>query len=184
MNWIVLFTNMVLIQVQAQNVSLLFIEKSIQIKNDTLYFNVRVQNNSADILVFYNLNYVGNGNVNLTDSKLKKAMPSLLVDIFDENNELPSIIRARTGPKDFSKYLSVIGKNHIIKPSESVVYNIALDLWPINLKKGTYKMQLRYFSNCYFNKSFKKSIKTDPGLNHSILFKGILRSNICLVSVE
>lgn len=173
---------MVLIQSCGQNVSLNVLQNSIQTKMDTLFFTFKIQNNSTDTLVFYNLNVPEYGCKIMTDSLLQKRQPGLLVDILNENNELPSVIKARTGRTDFSQYS--VNEYQILKPKEYKEYHIALDLWPINLKKGYYKLQIRYYSNNYYWKSFIQAKKIDPKLNSSMLFKGLLKSNFVSVMLD
>jgi hypothetical protein len=184
MKWIILITNMIFIQIHTQNVSLYILENSINLKDDTLYFRFRIQNNDKNSLVFYNLNLAENGCIIFTDSILQKRQPGLLVDMLNEKNELPSVIRARMGHIDFSKYDSAFNKYHFIRPNETLEYNIALDIWPSNLKKGEYKLQLKYYSNNFYHKNFIEAKKTDPKLKNSIMFKGILRSNIVSITVD
>ena len=199
MKWIALaFVSLFFYQVQAQSVCLQLLENSLEIKNDTLYFKFKIQNNGTESLVFYNLNSPENGDSFLTDSKLNKGIPGLLVDVMNTNNELPSKIRARTAPytapliledsidrplKIDSMDCSLTDKYHIIKPNETKEYDIALDIWPIYWQKGIHKIQLRYYSNNYYNKSFRKAQKTDVNLKNSILFKGILRTNMITYDV-
>ncbi len=184
MKWIILTLNinMVLIQTCAQNVNLYVIQNSIHIKKDTIYLSFKIQNTETETLVFYNLNVPENGCTHLTDSLLQKRQPSLLVDILNENNELPCIIKARSGRKDHSQY--AINEYHILKPNECKEYQIALDLWPINLKKGCYKLQLKYYSNNYYYSSFIQAKKTDPNLNGSSMFKGIVMSNFVPITID
>lgn len=200
MKWIALaFISVFFYQVQAQSVCLQLLENSVEIKDDTLYFKFKIQNNGTETLVFYNLNSPANGESFFTDSKLKKGMPCLLVDVMNANNELPSKIRARTAPfmgpsmledsidrplRIDSMDCSLTDKYHIIKPNETKEYDVALDIWPIYLQKGIHKIQLRYYSNNFYNKSFRKAQKTDTNLKNSIMFKGILRSNIIIYTVN
>lgn len=191
MKWIVLaFVSIFFCEVQAQSVCLHLLEKSIEVKDDTLYFKFKIQNNGTETLVFYNLNSPENGMSFFTDSKLKKGIPGLLVDVMNANNELPSIMRTQTMPFGGPEMLldsmewSLIDKYHIIKPNETKEYDVALDIWPIYLQKGIHKIQLRYYSNNYYNKSFRKAQKTDIYLKNSIMFKGILRSNIIMYTVN
>lgn len=200
MKWIALaFVSIFFYQVQAQSVCLQLLEKNIEVKDDTLYFKFKIQNNGTESLVFYNLNNPDNGTSFLTDSALKTGIPGLLVDVMNANNELPSKIRATTDPfmgpsilkdsidrplKIDSMDCSLTDKYHIIKPNETKEYEVALDIWPIYLQKGIHKIQLRYYSNNYYNKSFRKAQKTDINLKNSIMFKGILRSNIIIYTVK
>lgn len=191
MKWIVLaFVSIFFCEVQAQSVCLHLLEKSIEVKDDTLYFKFKIQNNGTETLVFYNLNSPENGMSFFTDSKLKKGIPGLLVDVMNANNELPSKMRTQTMPFGGPEMLldsmewSLIDKYHIIKPNETKEYDVALDIWPIYLQKGIHKIQLRYYSNNYYNKSFRKAQKTDFYLKNSIMFKGILRSNIIMYTVN
>lgn len=187
MKWIALaFVSIFFYEVQAQKVCLLLLENSIKMKDDTLYFKFKIQNNSVDTIVFYNLNYLDNGFTIFNDPllKTKKIIPRLLVDIFNENNQLPRAIRTRTGPKDFLEFSSIIDKYYIFKPNETREYDVALDVWPISLQKGEHKIQLRFFSNSYYDKSFRKAQKTDISLRNSVLFKGILRSNMITYTVN
>lgn len=191
MKWIVLaFVSIFFCEVQAQSVCLHLLEKSIEVKDDTLYFKFKIQNNGTETLVFYNLNSPENGMSFFTDSKLKKGIPGLLVDVMNANNELPSKMRTQTMPFGGPEMLldsmewSLIDKYHIIKPNETKEYDVALDIWPIYLQKGIHKIQLRYYSNNYYNKSFRKAQKTDIYLKNSIMFKGILRSNIIMYTVN
>lgn len=185
MKWIVLaFVSILFYEVQAQSVCLHLLENSIKMKNDTLFFKFKIQNNGTETLVFYNLNYTENGTSFFIDSALKKGIPGLLVDVMNANNELPSIIRTRTMPLELLKNLSLRDKYHIIKPNTTKEYDVALDIWPIYLQKGVHKIQLRYYSNnCYVN-YFKKAKKTDINLKNSIMFKGIIRSNIITYTVN
>jgi len=200
MKWIALaFLSIFFYEVQAQSVCLQLFENSVEIKADTLYFKFKIQNNGTETLVFYNLNSPANGMSFFTDSKLKKGMPCLLVDVMNANNELPSKMRVTTAPfrgpsmlkdsidrplKIDSMDCSLTDKYHIIKPNETKEYDIALDIWPIYLQKGIHKIQLRYYSNNFFNKSFRKAQKTDINLKNSMMFKGILRSNIIIYTVN
>lgn len=191
MKWIVLaFVSIFFCEVQAQSVCLHLLEKSIEVKDDTLYFKFKIQNNGTETLVFYNLNSPENGMSFFTDSKLKKGIPGLLVDVMNANNELPSKMRTQTMPFGGPEMLldsmewSLIDKYHIIKPNETKEYDVALDIWPIYLQKGIHKIQLRYYSNNYYNKSFRKAQKTDIYLKNSNMFKGILRSNIIMYTVN
>src|SRR5665647_340718 len=99
MKWIALaFLSIFFYEVQAQSVCLQLFENSVEIKADTLYFKFKIQNNGTETLVFYNLNSPANGTSFFTDSKLKKGMPCLLVDVMNANNELPSKMRVTTAP--------------------------------------------------------------------------------------
>jgi hypothetical protein len=182
MEWLLLITNIFFIPIQAQNVSLCIIENTVNISEDTLCFKFKIKNNNSKTLVFYNLDVAENGCILFTDSVLQKRQPGLLVNVFNENDELPSVVRARTGRIDLSE--CAINEYHILKPHESKEYDVVLDLWPINLKKGTYKLQLKYYSNDFYNNSIKEAKKTNPELKYSVMFKGILRSNIVSLIVD
>jgi hypothetical protein len=182
MKWIILIANILFIQMHTQNVSLYILEKNINISKDTLYLKFKIKNNSSETLVFYNLDVAENGSALFSDSVLQKRQPGLLVDVLNENNELPSVIRARTGPIDLSQ--CTINEYHILKPNESKEYNVVLDLWPINLKKGIYKLQLRYYSNNFYYENYIEAKKTDTNLKYSVMYKGILRSNIVPLIVD
>ncbi|HEY5507821.1 MAG TPA: hypothetical protein VIK29_04050 [Paludibacter sp.] len=128
------FVSIFFCEVQAQSVCLQLLEKNIEVKDETLYFKFKIQNNGTESLVFYNLNSPDNGTSFCTDSKLKKWRPCLLVDVMNANNELPSKIRVTTAPfmgpsmlkdsidrslKIDSMDCSFTDKYHIIKPNET-----------------------------------------------------------------
>lgn len=178
---------MIIIQVQAQNVSLSIVDNSISIKDDSLYFKVRIQNNSNSKLVFYNL-YYPCINIMPDDSLVNKTLPCLLVDILDKKNAFPKKYEQSIGGEidDFLNDFERLGidKYNILKPNEIKEYNVTLDIWPIDLRRGRYKLQLKYFSNDYYKEDFEAKNKKDPDLKNSIMFNGILKSNIYSFSIK
>ncbi|MDD4922206.1 MAG: hypothetical protein PHS30_06985 [Bacteroidales bacterium] len=192
MKWIALaFVSLFSCNVQAQNLCLHLLESSIELRADTLYFKFRIQNNGTETWALHNLHCADFGWIYLTDKRLREWRPSLLVDVMDANNVLPSKIRSRTlpfrgpGEIDSTDYSSCFdGKFCILRPNEVKEYNATLCIWPINIQKGIHKIQLRYFSNNYYKKTFRKAKKTDINLANSMMYKGILRSNIITYVVK
>ena len=167
-------------KVQAQNVCFSIFEESIKTKNDTLYLRFKVHNRTANKLAFYNINYADFDGPWATNNFLKKdVLPRLLFSVLDKENKYSKYLRSRTGPYDISTFKAIINKYIILKPNESVEYNIKLCLWPINLKRGRYKVQLKYFLNNYYQKDFNKAKKKDRKLDNCVLFKGVVKSNVC-----
>ncbi|NOU45788.1 MAG: hypothetical protein HOO86_01855 [Bacteroidales bacterium] len=182
MNWFFLILNLLYIQYiqsQDQELSLMIKANDIHVKNDTLYLKYDLYNKSKDKLVFYNINCAEFASERLTDSLLKIRTPLILINVYNDTKQLPDKIRSRTGPKDFSKYLTIINQYTIVGANEKMEFDIAVDVWPINLKKGKYKIQLKYYSNNYYDRSFNEANKTDNRIKNSLMFKGILKSNIC-----
>ena len=75
-------------------------------------------------------------------------------------------------------------KFYIFKPYESKEYNVVIDYSPIYLKKRTYKLQLKYYSNDYYKKDFEKMKNLDAEMKNYILYKGIIKSNIVSIRIN
>ncbi len=183
MKWIFLITGMLFIQLQAQNVSLNIIENTVKVNNDTISFKFIVKNNDTTTLVFYNLDDAELGASFLdTDTLSKTRIPGLFVNIMNKMNKLPSKMSGKLGGEIIinDKY----NQSHIIKPYESKEYNVVIDYTPIYLKKRTYKLQLKYYSNDYYKKDFEKMKNLDAEMKNYILYKGIIKSNIVSIRIN
>lgn len=164
----------------AQKVELHIVDKSISVRNDTLYFKYIITNNSTSHLCFYNLGCSG---IDASGIKrifaLKGAMPRVLVDIFDEKGKLPQKIRNENVGCLSLNIRPTWDIYYLIKPRESKEVNAALGLWPMYPHKGKYKLQIHYFSNSYYKEDYAKSMMRDSALKYSKLFYGVLSSNFC-----
>jgi len=163
----------------SQNVSLVIVENSIKVCNDSLYFKLRLHNLDSVPFAFYNL-YLSPGFNFITgfeEVNKDSIMPSLLVNVYDKTGKLPKKLRVHTGPIDTTGSWAWETYN-IIKPNESLDIDCKLYLWHINLKKGRYKLQIQYLSNeIYYKEDFLNEKQRKPTLINCRMFEGILKSN-------
>lgn len=183
MRWLCVLASMTFFHSNAQNICLHIMENSIKMENDSLKFKMTLSNDYSDSYVMYNLNYPSIDH-NSINAILDRAMPRLLIGIIDENNELPKKISASTAPIDYNSMSLIINKYQIVNANCIDSINVVVSLKSIELTKGFYRLQVRYFSNNYYKKELLKARKIDSRLKNSKLFKGVLKSNICSFAIE
>ncbi|HEY5588335.1 MAG TPA: hypothetical protein VIK86_05190 [Candidatus Paceibacterota bacterium] len=182
MKWITLIVCLFFFQSQAQHLHLSIVENSIRVKNDSLYFKYKFQNNSDSTLVLYNTRHVWLDaawieKINLhADSYKITPLPCVLIDIYNHNNELPKLYFPPTRHNSRQPVYD-IGKYIVFKPKESKEYEYTQALWPSRFNKGEYKLQLVYFSNKYYKYKFINAKKKDKRLKNSVMFRGVIKSN-------
>lgn len=181
MKWILLLACMLVLEVKGQKVSLTIEQKSIRLENDTLKFKIRVHNFDTVAYVFYNLDGTSI-EIPGMDTLLNIALPRLLVRIYDRHNRLPDKIRATL--KGFRAEVVAEEVEYgdlykLVRSGKVRVFDVAIGLWPIYPKRGIYKLQVRYFSNDYYDEEYANEKKGKASLRGSKMFKGVLMSNIC-----
>ena len=182
MKWILLIFLMIPVLSPAQRVSISILKESVEIKNDSIYFNYQLINRRKQAIAFYNASIAEIGYAAISDSLCKTREPSLLIDIFNQDRTLPYSIRMRVGQKlpEDSLYFRGCCPYQVVGTGDSLKIHIATDLWPRKLSKGIYYLQLRYYSNSFFDKQFNQEKLTKSNLKDCSVFKGIIRSNVIL----
>lgn len=183
MKWITFIACLFFLQANAQQLHLFIVENSVKVKDDSVYFKYKFQNNSNSTLVLYNtrhgwLDAAGIEKINLqADSYKITPLPCVLIDIYNHNNELPKLYFPSTGHNSRQPVYD-IGKYIVFKSNESKEYKFTQALWPSRFNKGEYKLQLVYFSNKYYKYQFLNAKKKDNRLKKSVMFMGVVKSNI------
>jgi len=174
--WLIVIICIGCVRTNAQKVSLRLIGNSIKVSNDTLCFKLKLYNRDSIPLAFYNLYTNPDFNMKwLAD--VNRIMPGLLVSVYDKSGKLPKKIRAQTGSID-TTWSRGLDAYNVIRPNESIDIDCVECLWPINLKKGRYKLQIKYLSNkSYYKEDFLKEKKVKPNLINCKMFIGVLKSN-------
>lgn len=182
MKWLLLLACMLVLEVKGQKVSLTIEQKSIRLENDTLKFKIRVHNFDSVAYAFYNLGSTSIDGSDM-DTLLNIAMPRLMVRFFDRHNRLPDKIRARLkgfrAEENFAEDVELGDPYELVRPGKVRVFDVAIWLWPIYPKSGIYKLQVRYFSNDWYDEEYANEKKGKTSLRGSKVFKGVLMSNIC-----
>jgi hypothetical protein len=166
-------------------VELSIMPETMSLSNDTLQFKYRITNNTAKDLVFYNSRLLSFDNPVLNLQRLKNGISGVLITIVDQNNKMSKYFRARTDPWNqlnfkpdrYDKY-DIYDTYIVLKHNESIIHTAKESLWPINLQKGSYKLQITYFSYNYYEAAYSKIKEKNSKLKNTILFKGSLKSNI------
>jgi hypothetical protein len=192
-----------------QNVEITLYQNSIKMCNDTLYCKYRIENKTDSVLVLYSIESLSvKNNDEYLNSKVfyEGSWPRLWATIIDSNNEYAgSGIRFKMPPSRFppdttppphrpsppKKYLvlqpfqSVEHENFLILHSMKLVDDslffsqMEVDI-PYNfVTDGIQKIQLEYFSGPAFRKRFNKDKQRDSNLKNSVMFEGIIKSNVC-----
>lgn len=183
MKWLVFLTSLFIYQLNAQSIQLKIVDSSIRVRNDTLYFKYKFQNESDSSIVFYNTRCTSIdffGIDSLTSAHLKVVpMPCVLIQIFNHKNELPQLYFE---PIRHDKLITDLynDKYAILEPKRYKEYEGKQVFWPNQFTDKEYKLQLVYFSNSYYKYDFIKLKKKDKELRHCKMFVGILKSNIVL----
>jgi len=195
----------------SQNVEITLYQNSLKMRNDTLYFTYKIENKSDSIIVLYEIESVS-VKLTDEDIPQEKyydiARPRFLAKITGENNEYPStilrsIMRDHFPPDTLPpspQHPSVSPIKYIVlQPHQNVEHDNILILNSMELfndplfepKEGIpytflsneiYKFQLEYFSGPAFRKRFNKDKQWDSRLKNSIMFEGIVKSNVCTFS--
>jgi len=187
----------------SQNVEITLYQNSIKLCNDTLYFKYQIENKSDSILVLYNLESVSvKLKAEYTDSQdfYEGAWPGFKVIITDSNDEYPTTVMSIDGfrPPETSIPPSPPSppiKYTVLQPHQNTIYDNILiirneellndSLFEVEkgihsfLQKGIHKFQLEYFSGPAFRKRFNKDKQRDNSLKNSVMFEGIIKSNVC-----
>jgi len=184
MKWLTIAVCLMFSQLQAQNLKLSLVENSVSVIKDSLHFKYKFQNTSNLTLTIYNAHF---GNIdmfgidtinNFKNNSLKiTPLPRLLIDIYNSKNELPKLTFLPTNHK-ISDNIYNADKYIILKPNESREYKFSQSISQRGLLKGEYKLQLVYFSNSYYKYKFLNAKKKDNRLKNSILFTGVIKSNM------
>jgi len=187
------------LHLSAQKIELTIVPNSVKVKNDSLYFKYKIQNNSDTVFVLYNIGIIGIELDDSADITIPFRVPRLSALISDKNGDLPSVLwvshisymNPRDIPKQqtqtyeesintnfYGKYV-VLSQDKIIEYDRRV-YIGNIGFGNIGLKKGTYTFQLRYSSpSDYYDQKYKKAKEKDKRLKNSVLFKGEIKSNVC-----
>lgn len=178
------FINLILVCVFAYSctsatneVELSLLSETISLSNDTIEFKYRITNNSSKDLVFFNSEVLDFDGLWVDQHFLQDGRPRVLFRIVDRNNEMSRYLRSKTDHTtrlDLEPDYTYI----VLKHNESIIHTAKESLWPINLQKGSYTLQLVYFSNNYYEDTFSKMKERNPKLKNAVLYKGYLKSNI------
>jgi hypothetical protein len=178
--WLIIFMCIGSAKMSAQKVSLRLVGNSIKVSNDTLYFKLKLYNRDSVPFAFYNLYTtpgIDSDTKRFDNENIVSIIPWLLVSVYDKSGKLPKKIRAQTGSID-TTWSRGLDAYNVIRPNESIDIDCVECLWPINLKKGRYKLQIKYLSNkSYYKEDFLKEKKVKPNLINCKMFIGVLKSN-------
>jgi len=163
------------LQSQSNKINISIVENSVQSRNDSLYFQISIKNSMLNEVAFYNLNNIDFDGPWVDELFIKNACPRVMLSVLDNSNKYSKYFRSNTG--NFKSFCPIVKTCTILKPNTLIKYNLKISLWPINLKSGKYKIQLRYFNNEYYKKEFAIIKKNNPNLKKCIFFKGIIKSN-------
>jgi hypothetical protein len=184
---IILSIGLLSLQLSAQNIELTILPQSIRVQDNLLYFIYRIQNNSDSIFVLYN---VRGFDYATHEEQYYEYAPRLSAFIYDNNDELKQrkwirMLRyQKPGSPVVRTYEDSItdisfGKYIILNSGKAVEYDGRLRIENFELEKGIYKFQLRYFSSNHYRQIYIKAKKKDALLKNSLLFEGVIRSNVC-----
>ena len=177
--------------------------------NDTLYCKYKIENKTDSVLVLYSTDYLWlkDGDEYLNSKEFYDgAWPRLWATIIDSNNEyaeteIRMVMRDRFPPDSTPppprpstpiKYLilqpfqSVENDNFLIlnsvKSLDDSLFEMKEWIPYIFVTNGVQKFQLEYFSGPAFRNRFRKDKQRDSRLKNSIMFEGIVKSNVCTFS--
>jgi len=193
---ILLIIGLLSLQLSAQNIELAILPKSVKVKNDSLYFRYRIQNNSDTIFILYNVRVVDVATEEMPFDNVMnenpnfKFAPRFFIFFYDKNEvfQPKNIIRTRgfnpSEPiiKTYEDSIHSIsyGKYIVLNPGKYVEYDIKISFENnIKLNKGTYKFRLGYFSCDKYKQLYLKAKKQDGRLKNSVLFEGEIKSKMC-----
>jgi hypothetical protein len=177
-----LITFLIANQTSSQELHLQLILSDISVKKDTLTFNYRFTNAGDKTLILFNTRLTDvdvSGYEKILSERYPDnivPIPRILVEIYDENNELPPRF-FNTGPTEDIDDLG-IGKYISLRSNMNRLYEKKIPLKRLHLKNGEYRLQLVYFSNNYYKRQYYNLKKNKAGSKDSILFQGIVKSNI------
>ena len=196
----------------SQNIEITLYQNSLKMCNDTLYFTYRIENKSDSIIVLYEIECISlKGDYEYLNSEefYEGAWPRLWTTIIDSNNKYaktgrrikmpPSPIPPDTTPRPHRPSTPI--KYLILQPFQSVEQNKFLTLHSMKLMddslffsqvepnvpynfvtNGIQKFQLEYFSGPAFRNRFRKDKQRDSRLKNSVMFEGVVKSNVCIFS--
>jgi len=179
-------------------------------RDDTLYFKYRIDNKSDNVFVLYKVDFAGvKDDDEYLNSKnfYDYAYPRLWATIINSNNEyaiggMRVVMRCYFPPDSSPSRPSLPPiKYLVLQPYQSVEYDNSLILHSMKLyddslfiskmkenvfytfvSDGIQNFQLEYFSGPAFRKKFRRDKQRDSRLKNSIMFEGIIKSNVCTFS--
>lgn len=164
--------------IQCQGVSISIIDKSFRIKNDSLFFKVRLENNTVNPLFFWNLEMaLYDATVwKMNGKNLQYYFPTLSVNILNDKNKPLNLSFAMIPGSRYLSPQKKVGLYYLVKPHTFIVYEVGYDIWIVGLKKGKYSIQLKYYGNEFSRKDFEKIKLKNNKLTNYVLHKGMLKS--------
>jgi hypothetical protein len=174
-------------------------------RNDTLYFKYQIENKSDSIVVLYSIEpfAVKDGGKYMNSKDFyERAWPRLLTSIIGPNNEYPTMVlpishidrfppdislppQSPTLPEYFilQPHQSGMLDNFLIFSSKKLLddplFKPEVNVLHCFLPDGVHKFQLEYFSNPAFRWKFRQDKHRDSRLQHSVMFEGVIKSNVC-----
>ena len=185
---VLLSISLLSLQLSAQDIQLTILQKSVKVKNDSLYFRYRIQNNSDTVFAFYNVRSIDF--VWFHEEEYHEYLAPRFVALIYDKNDVFLLQKWQSMPpfnpiepikrtyEDSIHSLSY-GKYIVLNPGQAVEYDRRLYIENFELEKSTYKFQLRYFSSDYYKQRYINAKKKDIRLKNSLMFEGEVRSNFC-----
>ena len=201
----IILTLVSICQLCGQDVVLSIVKNSIYFSNNSVYFKVKIKNESNHTYVFYNLTYSDFDDSDFNDSILNVCVnsvefhPRLMLIVKNDRKEVcrykyPDVPPSYLDPKDITiakkeaarlEKLSRIRYNNfnkfmVLKPDSEKVFTVSDRMSKLALKKGFYTLQLKYFSNNHFLEDFNVIVKNNAEFKDYVLYNGYLKSNTCV----
>lgn len=172
------------IMTKQKGVTLEILSSTVQLKNDTLYFNYKVSNNSSRNLFFYHLQLLSYSlELNIDTENI---FPKCNIIILDRNGNVPTLIARTGGVKKYEPTEYSLNSFIMMQSNNSQLFERRFYIGDLVLNAGEYKFILQYYSphNEYYLMRFKDKQKKTVNLKNYELFEGVLKSNTCSFFVK